>query len=61
MDPQEPNPMTKHLLGLVESRQQTEIAKISTMASIASTLVELRDLLKSIEAQLVEQTERMKG
>ena len=53
--------MAQHLMGLVEGRQQSELAKISILGKIAATLVELQDTLERIEKQNAEQLDRMKG
>jgi len=58
---EEPNPMTQHLLGAIEGRQQAELAKISIMGKIAGTLVELQDTLERMEKQNAEIIDRMKG
>ncbi len=57
----QPNPLAAHLMGLVEGRQQSELAKISMLGNIVSKLGELSEQLARIEKLLEEQTDRMRG
>ena len=57
----EPNPLTQHLLRMVQGREQTEIAKLSLLTAIAGKLDETIHELKSVGEQLDELLERTKG
>lgn len=61
MAEKKPNPMTAHLLNLVQGRHENELTKLSILTSIASTLAVTNDRLERIEALLEEQNERARG
>ena len=61
MAEQPPNPLTSHLLNMVQGRQQTELAKIALLTSLDRKLSEAVVELKSIGEQLDEVLERTKG
>ena len=55
---EKPNPLTAHLLQLVQGRQQGEVAKLTLLSSINEKLDEQLTELRSIRAALDELTER---
>ena len=54
----EPNPLTAHLLQLVQGRQQGEVAKLTLLSSITEKLDEQLTELRSIRAAVDELAER---
>lgn len=61
MDEEKPNPLTTHLLQLVQGRQQAEVAKLTLMTQITELLKLITERLAAVEARLNEINERMKG
>ena len=55
------NPLTASLLQLVQGRQQSEVAKLTLLHSIASDLKDSRKELTAIAAHLAELLEREKA
>ncbi len=58
MADEKPNPLTAHLLNLVQGRQQTEVAKLTLLGKIAESTQEVSQRLCSIEVRLDELVER---
>lgn len=58
---EQPNPMFSHIMSLVEGRQQGELAKLSILTKIASSLEDIRDKLTKTNNLLIELNERTKG
>lgn len=61
MDEEKVNPLTTHLLQLVQGRQQAEIAKLTIMTQIAASLERVAEHTDKIETKLTELLERTKG
>lgn len=61
MDEDKPNPLTTHLLALVQGRQQAEVAKLTIMTQIAASLEEAVKHLATMETKLDKLVERTKG
>lgn len=61
MDEEKPNPLTTHLLNLVQGRQQAEVAKLTILTQIAESLKQAVARLEAMEARLNEINDRMKG
>lgn len=58
MAEEKPNPITAHLLNLVQGRQQTEVAKLTLLTQLHEKLVQVEKLLARMEPALNEIVER---
>lgn len=58
MPDEQQNPITKHLLNLVQGRQQTEVAKLALLTQIASSCEQVKELLETMKTELHELLER---
>lgn len=58
MDEPKPNPLTAHLLNMVQGRQQTEVAKLALLTQIAAGVERIAEHADKTEALLTELLER---
>ena len=61
MADEKPNPLAQHLMGLVEGRQQAEVAKLTILTHLLEETIAIRAGVAELHtavAELIERTKR---